>query len=656
MRIDQVRVKNYRSILDESLRLDSLTALVGRNGAGKSSFLSALELFYTPSLNVVREDFYVEDTSREIEIAVTYGDLSAEEATFFAAYVDGSTLTVACVFRADSNRGSGTYHGESLQHPAFAPIRATDGARDLQRRYNELRENEQYSSLPSVRSADQARNAMSDWEREHPTECVRHRDDGRFFGFTQVGQGYLGRYTRFIRVPAVRDAGDDAAEGRGSSITQIMDLVVRNELAQRPDLADLRQRTQAEYEQIMAEDNLPELALLADDLSRTLDTYAPNATVALRWGDLATIEMPLPRADIRLTEDGYSSMVQRTGHGLQRAFILTMLQHLATARTVSPDRTTDAETSSDDAEGDSSPTNLVLAIDEPELYQHPSRQRHLASVLLALANAAISGVADHTQVIYTTHSPLFVGLDRFDEIRVLRKKSNGQELPKVTCVASASMSAVAQTLSAANGDVDASLEVTKLRSQLRVVMTPWMNEGFFADTAVLVEGESDRAAILAMAKVLEQDFDGQGITVIPCNGKGNLARSTAVLREFGIPTYTVWDSDSRAEGVKSTDNDLLLRLLGKVKRDRSSFIDDTCAAFKTSLDETLANELNQERVGVLLQEVADELGIRGRQAALKRPAVIGRIIEKAANEGQISETLEKIVRRIVALKGVGDDE
>ena len=53
------------------------------------------------------------------------------------------------------------------------------------------------------------------------------------------------------------------------------------------------------------------------------------------------------------------------------------------------------------------------AIEEPELYQHPSRQRHLASVLLNLAKGAIPGVAENTQVIYATHSPLFVGLDRF---------------------------------------------------------------------------------------------------------------------------------------------------------------------------------------------------------------------------------------------------
>ena len=41
MLIQNVQVKNFRSILNESLPCDSLTALVGRNGSGKSSFLNA---------------------------------------------------------------------------------------------------------------------------------------------------------------------------------------------------------------------------------------------------------------------------------------------------------------------------------------------------------------------------------------------------------------------------------------------------------------------------------------------------------------------------------------------------------------------------------------------------------------------------------------
>ena len=46
MNIREIRVKNFRSLRDANLSCDRLTAIVGRNGTGKSSFLRALELFY----------------------------------------------------------------------------------------------------------------------------------------------------------------------------------------------------------------------------------------------------------------------------------------------------------------------------------------------------------------------------------------------------------------------------------------------------------------------------------------------------------------------------------------------------------------------------------------------------------------------------------
>jgi putative ATP-dependent endonuclease of OLD family len=46
MILHSIDVKNFRSILNEGMVFDSVTALVGANGTGKSSFLHALNLFY----------------------------------------------------------------------------------------------------------------------------------------------------------------------------------------------------------------------------------------------------------------------------------------------------------------------------------------------------------------------------------------------------------------------------------------------------------------------------------------------------------------------------------------------------------------------------------------------------------------------------------
>src|ERR1700679_1574042 len=73
-----VKVKNFRCAKDETLNCESLTALVGANGSGKSTFLRALQLFYDTSPKVDHRDFYDEDVSQPIEIAVTFSDLGPE--------------------------------------------------------------------------------------------------------------------------------------------------------------------------------------------------------------------------------------------------------------------------------------------------------------------------------------------------------------------------------------------------------------------------------------------------------------------------------------------------------------------------------------------------------------------------------------------------
>jgi len=46
MHITTVKIKNFRSILNETFALDNLNVLVGLNDSGKSNFLKALNLFF----------------------------------------------------------------------------------------------------------------------------------------------------------------------------------------------------------------------------------------------------------------------------------------------------------------------------------------------------------------------------------------------------------------------------------------------------------------------------------------------------------------------------------------------------------------------------------------------------------------------------------
>lgn len=294
--------------------------------------------------------------------------------------------------------------------------------------------------------------------------------------------------------------------------------------------------------------------------------------------------------------------------------------------------------------------NLILGIEEPELYQHPNRQRHLSRVLYSLATGRIKGVAQNTQVLYATHSPLFVDLERFYTVRLLRKHPPDDGGPKHTVAFQTTLDAVAVIIEAADGKPEGTYSGATLQPRLQTLMTPWMNEGFFAGVAVLVEGEDDRAAILGVARSKGHSFDSMEISVIPCMGKNNLDRPTAIFRELQIPVYVVWDGDDGDKDAKPEDNHRLLRLMGAELEDWPEGVWSTHTCFKQDLETTLRTELGEAFFRAILDECRSELGFTKDKHAIKCPAVIQRIIEEARQQDKASATLESIVDSIVALR------
>lgn len=638
MIIKSIRVQNFRCICDETLPCDQLTALIGPNGSGKSSFLRALDMFYAPSARYTEDDFYDRDTSQDIIITVSFTNLTEDEKKLFQKYIEGGKLTVEKEMKWPPSKGNQKYYSTSLQNPEFDSFRTATGV-NLRREYNKLRE-DKYSDLSEYTNKDDAEKALRAWEESHADQCLRRRDEGQFFGFKEVGEAHLERFTRFIPVPAVHDASEDAAEGKGTPFTEIMDLVVRSVLAHRKEIIELQEGTQKQYEQIVDLTKLVELQTLEHDLSNTLKTYVPDAGVKLIWLTGDVIEIPMPSANIKLVEDEYPSSVERTGHGLQRAFILTMLQHLAVAQAPVHKNMDEKENERDEvpkAQPSLKVPNLIIGIEEPELYQHPNRQRHLSKILLKLATGSIKGVAGCTQIIYTTHSPLFVDIKRFDKVRRLHKICGEANKPKQTKVFCTNLD-----------EINKIIGVRDLEPRIQTLMTPWMNEGFFADVAVVVEGTEDRAVILEVATTMGYDLESMGISVIPCQSKNNLIKSIAIFSNFKIPVYAIWDSDYENEQVKRV-NHKLLRLFNHDIEDWPEKVTENFACFKHTIKETLRTEIDKEFYDDTLNISCDRLCLRKRKDAFKNPLVIHEIIKEAQKKGKSSKTLENIISQIVTL-------
>jgi len=504
------------------------------------------------------------------------------------------------------------------------------------------------TGLPAQEAWEEFKEHLVAWEEAHPSECTLEASSTQFFGVKEVGTGLLEKYTQFVMVPAVRDASADGEDARGSVISQLIDMVVRNTLAENQQVCQIKAEVADKLGQIP---HLISLDTLNSELNTTMQRFTPNTAIALSWKDIA-FQFQDPQVDVQLEEDGYNSYIHRSGHGVQRAFIMTMLQHLATNSHAQKTSSAVPNTESDDSQptvaiGDVPPTHLIFAIEEPELFQHPSRQRHFAHVLHELAHGKISGVASSTQVLYCTHSPLFVDIDQFENIRLIRK-TNGPEQgePQQTTVKMTRL----QNITPMN------------HHKLSVMLTPAVNEGFFARRIIVVEGEGDKAYLQMVARYcFKESLEAHGIVVIAVGGNNNIEKPLIVFPEFGIPVYPVWDNDRDKEGQLDKDNKpkctdarrinrRLLSLCGHNPEDWPEGIHNTHAIFSPKLEAIIEHDVTQAGINwpTLQNEVGNQIGGGG----LKSHAIVSEIVKRACERGCQFPFASQIIERVMTLAGI----
>lgn len=643
MILKRAHIKNFRALRDVEVEFGPHTAILGGNGAGKSTILRAIDRFYAPSTNIEIDDFFGRKVDDPIEIALTFTGFSEDEATRFGDRIEADEMTVTRVFEAGAGRSNGRYYGSTRQYPPFAEVRAIADGLERRRQLNVLAGE---LGFQGARNAAEVEERMRVWEAGNPGACEMRRDDGQFFGFTNVARGNLQKSTSFVFIPAVRDASADSTDARGAVIAQLMELVVRSAVQRRADVRTFQAQTTERYRELVDPERMPELDGLAGSLSTTLKDFYADAGVTLRWRPPADFSIPLPTADVLLEEDGFEGPVDRKGHGLQRAFIVTLLQHLAKAG--SAEASANANEQEEEAKQADAPyvlPGLILAIEEPELYQHPTKQRHFASVLKKLSDGSLPGVAAQTQVIFASHSALFVSLDRFDEVRLARRHAGDGGEERECRLTQSSLAAIVQRLEAIHQVRAGTYSEQGLRSRLHII-GPELAEGFFADLVVLVEGVSDKAAIMAAASLSGIDFEACGIAVLNAEGKTKIDRPAAIFDELGIPTYCVFDCDGGAQK-EVKKNMALQRLFGETEPFAAALkVAERYACFEHKVEQQLEADLTSAFFLDQVQVVQERYSIT-KDEVLKTPFAMADVLAAANAEGRRSEVLDSIVQAIL---------
>lgn len=576
MKIESVSIKNFRSIEDQTIFFDNFTAFVGANGSGKSTILNALNVFFSniftqsndPSLpdpqNLKFDDFCFNNTKDPIEITITFSNLSDNAKNDFKHYLrKQEKLIVGIKAEYDSSSqkapvelvGERTGIFEFMEY--FDSDKAKASAVDLKEIYQKIRKN--YSELPNVSIKPDMESALHVYERENLEKCSQIPSSELFYGKSK-GRDRFEKHLQWVFVPAVKDATTEQIEGRNTALNQLLKRIVLSKEDFNSQIDELRKNTKENYLEILTNHN-DLLSKVSKNLSSRLKNWSSsNSQIKLEWKneEEKSVKIFDPVAGISVSEGAFKEKeLFRFGHGLQRSYLLALLQTLAEMNEGSSPR-------------------LLLACEEPELYQHPPQIRFLSETFERLSNG-------NSQIFVATHNPLLISGKSLEAVRLVRKnKDDKTDITKVT------FARINDEEKRITGNFYFSEEGQKHR--LYQILLPQMNEMFFSRYVVFVEGPEDFAYLATYFKLtkLWSDFCKLGGHIVPVSGKNNLLRSMIISNELKIPCFSIWDLDSHEKdgGINKSNREIL-----------------------KYFEKTLPSEINKEIVGKNYWAWRFEIGI-----------------------------------------------
>lgn len=158
---------------------------------------------------------------------------------------------------------------------------------------------------------------------------------------------------------------------------------------------------------------------------------------------------------------------------------------------------------------------LILAMEEPENSLHPKAQRQLLSV--------IQEISAKSQVIVTTHSPVFIDRSRFENNVLMTRTANGNTVAKTFNVSL----------------------LDQVRTDLGIRASDALLKGG-GNCAILVEGSTEEDGFPTFMEMCEMSEFRLGIAIINMNGSDyQRARTIAqLLYAYDIPCIVVLDRNA----------------------------------------------------------------------------------------------------------------
>ncbi len=484
MKIKFFKIRNYKTFDDEGISLTfmGLTTLIGENSTGKSNILEALDLFFNFSTGKIsKESFHHDDNTKEISIEVKFGMLSDPEKKKFKIHLDEKEeLEIKQIIKlsdeGDSEDDSKIKYQESKHgskweaESDWAKLNPKQPTKANIKTWwkQELKIGDfDFKSLFEKKEGDPDPEIYQSkleqlWD-EHFDNIPKQKKTGdeKVLGWKNKLKGNLPKY---FYIPAVKDVNEDLKVLKTNPFGEIISWLTQNITAEIEK--DFKSKTEVIFNDAMKEvdkdkNGKSKIAFLNEQLNANL-VASLDCKLELKFGipRLSDIIFPFPQL---YANDGYYSLINLKGNGLQRLCIISLL------RTYN-----DVKKLTENIE-----RNVIIAIEEPEIYLHPPIKRATYKLLRSLSQK-------RDQIIYSTHHGYFVSVEHFDELRLFRKLKGEKPVTKIYEFG------IDELIKYYDKCYKKSVEEKSLRHRFAHICDETKNEGFFANKIVLIEGETEK--------------------------------------------------------------------------------------------------------------------------------------------------------------------
>ena len=393
MRLASVRIQNFRCYKEEiQVDFDDLTALIGKNDAGKSAILDALEIYFNEA-KVDQDDGSVGSAANSLTITCEFAQSPHQPIVVDARYP--TSLKVEYLLNKDGRLEITKRYDASLRTPKLKEVVLTAihpsapevadllslKITDLKRRARELdadTEAIQNSINAQLRAA--IRDTCPDLKLKTQHLLISDIEQGTGRETWQQIKNSLPVYFLF---KADRPSTDQDQEAQ-DPLKEAIKLAL-GELYEKLD--EIKQHVEDQVREV-ADGTLAKLREFDHNLAADLVPRFEEP----RWQGAFKVAL----------EDGQGISLNKRGSGVRRLVLLSFLQAQAERSNLESGR------------------SAIYAIEEPETSQHPDNQRLLYNSVADLSTAS------STQVLLTTHNPALGGLLPETSLRYVEVLNDGK--------------------------------------------------------------------------------------------------------------------------------------------------------------------------------------------------------------------------------------